>query len=270
VNWRIPTTNQNFISGYFYHKMSDWSICPRYHQKFDLSKIKENDLVFLNLDYFENFLNFLDTNNVDKKIILVTQNSDRDFTEQMFNSIKKYTNKILAINSTVSNEMIYKIPLGFNDHSTEILDNENFEFVEKKNLVYVNFKLHHHSDRNTCFNYFSKLDWVDIENGSTSSNPLSFKDFYNKLKTYKYCVSPRGTGIDTHRVYESLLFGTIPIVKKSELDDLYSNFPILLVDKWEDVTYEFLNDNYKSNLNKYFEWFGKNLNWYKSDSWIKK
>jgi hypothetical protein len=270
MNWRIPETKNDFISGYFYYRSCDWSFCPRYVLNFDVSKIKENDTVFLNLDYFENFLNILKLNNNIPKFILVTQNSDRDFTEMMFNLIGNYTNKILAINSTFSNEKVEKIPLGFNDHSTEILDNEIFDFVKKKNLVYINFKLHHHPDRKTCFNYFSTLDWVDIENGSTTTNPLSLDDFYKKLKTYKYCISPRGTGIDTHRLYESLLYGVIPIVVKSDLDDLYSKFPILLVEKWEDVTFDFLQDEYETNLAKYLDWYKKNPNWYKSDFWIKK
>lgn len=264
MNWRIPSTKNDFISGYFYYKLCDWSVCPRYQNNFDISKLKENDLVFLNLDYFENFVNYLNNNVLDKKFILVTQNSDRDFTEQMFNSIEKYTSKILAINCNFSNEKVSKIPLGFNDHATEVLDNEDFKFVDKTNLIYMNFKLHHHSDRPICFNHFSKFDWVDVENGIL---PLS--DFYNKLKTYKYCISPRGTGIDTHRIYECLLYGVIPIVTKSTLDDLYKDLPVLLVDKWEDVTYEFLVNSYDENLSKYLDWKNQNPNWYKSNNWIK-
>ena len=130
----------------------------------------------------------------------------------------------------------------------------NFDFIEKQNLIYMNFKLHHHFDRPICFDYFKKFDWVDIEN-----NILPLKDFYDKLKTFKYCVSPRGTGIDTHRVYECLLYGVIPIVKKSTLDDLYENLPVLLVDKWEDVTYELLVNSYDENMSKYFEWKNNNI-----------
>ena len=83
-------------------------------------------------------------------------------------------------------------------------------------------------------------------------------------------MAPRGAGIDTHRLYESLLFGVIPIVKSSELDDLYQQFPIIIVDKWEDITYEFLIENYEENLKKYFEWFENNKDWFKSEYWIKK
>ena len=62
MNWRTPETKKDFISGYFYHKICDWSVCPRYNQNFDSSKIQENDLVFLNIDYIEQFINYLNSN----------------------------------------------------------------------------------------------------------------------------------------------------------------------------------------------------------------
>jgi hypothetical protein len=265
MNWRIPETKNDFISGYFYHKLCDWSVCPRYEQKFDLSKLKLDDLVFINLDYFENFINYLNSNTINFKFILVTQNSDRDFTKPMFDLIDKYVSKVLVINCNFLHEKVYKIPLGFNDHATEFLDKEDFTFFEKSNLIYMNFKLHHHNSRPICFDYFSKFDWVDKEDGI-----LTLKNFYNKLKTYKYCLSPRGTGIDTHRVYECLLYGVIPIVVKSTLDDLYKDLPVLLVDKWEDVTYDFLINSYQDKISEYFIWKENNQDWYKSKNWIRK
>lgn len=271
MSWRQPNTIQDFISGYFYYKICKWNFCPRYQQNFNLDLVQNDDFVFLNIDYFEQFLNFLISNNFDKKIVIVTQNSDRDFTQKMFDSIKRFTSKILAINCTVSDPLIKKIPLGFNDHSTEVIEREYWSgklfsgnLPAKDNLIYLNFKLHHHSDRPYCFDYFKNFDWVSVENGI-----IPITQFYGKLKSFKYCISPRGTGIDTHRTYESLLYGVIPIVKSSELDDLYSDFPIVLVNDWSDVTYEYLNDNYEENLNRYKIWYSKNPNWFQSSNWIK-
>lgn len=263
--WKKPTTQKDFISGYFYHKLCDWSVCPRYEQKFDVRNIKENDLVFLNIDYIEDFVNYLSLNTPKNKFILVTQNSDRDFTETMFNSVEKFTNKILAVNSSVSSSKMIKTPLGFNDHSTEVLENEDFSFNHKENFVYVNFQTHHQPDRPKCLNYFKQFDWVEVENGL-----LPLKDYYNKLRTFKYSICPRGTGVDTHRIYESLLYGVIPLVKTSFLDDLYKDLPVIIVNEWEDVNYDFLYENYETNLSNYFDWFNNNPNWFKSDYWIKK
>lgn len=265
MTWRTPNTKKKLISGYFYHKMCKWSICPRYHQSFIPEEVLENDLVFLNIDYFESFCSNLNRNPPNSKFVLVTQNSDRDFTQEMIRDIGKYTNKIYAINCSAADDKIIKIPIGFNDHATETIESEEMSMSQKQNLIYVNFKLQHHKDRDVCFDYFKKLEWVDIE-----SEILPLEVFYSKLKTFKYCVCPRGTGIDTHRVYESLFFGVIPIVKKSELDEMYEKLPILIVERWEDIDYKYLTDNYEENIIKYQRWLEKNSDWIDPSYWIKK
>lgn len=262
--WVIPEVlKTSFISGYTYNNLCKWTYCDRYGYNFHVDKINENDFIFLNLDYFERFAFEIKQKQLANKFILVTQNSDRDFTKQMFDVIDEYVNKILAINSSYSHSKITKIPLGFNDQSIITLDTLDLSFVEKTELAYLNFRPHTHHSRYECFDYFAKYNWITIEEPK-----YNFSEFYNRLKTFKYCIAPRGTGIDTHRLYESLLFGVLPIVMKCELDDLYSNLPVVLVDSWKDVTYDFLNDNYQANLDKYFKWLSINPDWYKSKNWI--
>lgn len=263
--WRQPITEKDFLSGFFSYKHCDWNLCIRYPRNFDISTVKDNDSIFLNLDHIYEFISFLDMVKPNAKFTLVTQNSDNDFTLDMYNRIEQYVNKIYAINCNFSGgEKMVKVPIGFNDHSTEVLENQDFTFVDKTNFAYMNFRIQNHHSREHCYNYFTQFDWVNVEYTELSQN-----DFYTKLKSFKYCISPRGTGIDTHRLYEALLYGVIPVVVKSELDDLYSKFPILVVDQWEDVTYDFLNDNYQQNLSNYFKWFEENPNWYKTEYWLK-
>lgn len=58
---------------------------------------------------------------------------------------------------------------------------------------------------------------------------------------YAFEVSPPGNGLDCHRTYEALLLNTIPIVPVSPLAELYRQFPIVIVEKWSDVTPENLH-----------------------------
>jgi len=264
MNWHVPKNLvNNFIAGYTFKNICHQNLCPRYEQYFDPNKLTSDTILFLNLDYFEFFAEHLEKINFQGKFKLLTHNSDRDFSETLFNRIKDYVIGVYALNSTVSDPIIKKIPLGFNDQSTEILDTFDFKETEKNKLIYLNFKLHHHSDRPKCFELFEKMEWVDVER-----NLIPQLDYYQKLRDFKYCISPRGTGIDTHRVYESLLFGVIPIVKKNELSDLYENLPVVLVDEWNDVTKEFLEDNYQENIDRYMNWKEKNNNWYSPEFWI--
>mgnify|MGYP000161873584 CR=1 FL=1 len=63
------------------------------------------------------------------------------------------------------------------------------------------------------------------------------------LKIYKYCFCPRGNGIDTHRIWEALYMGCIPVVKK-HTTHLFenSNLPILFVEDWDKITQQLLDD----------------------------
>jgi len=59
---------------------------------------------------------------------------------------------------------------------------------------------------------------------------------------------PPGNGIDTHRVWETLLVGGIPIVEKN---DLYTEFtrqgvPLIMLDNWEIINVSFWKKLFKS------------------------
>jgi len=53
---------------------------------------------------------------------------------------------------------------------------------------------------------------------------------------YAFVVSPRGGGLDCHRTWESLALDNIVIVKRSPLDALYHGLPVVIVDRWQDIT----------------------------------
>ena len=66
----------------------------------------------------------------------------------------------------------------------------------------------------------------------------------------KFVVCPPGRGVDTHRVYETLFFGGIPIIKTSFLDPMYEKLGgCWIVNDWADVTEEACN-KYWSHMKK--------------------
>jgi hypothetical protein len=84
----------------------------------------------------------------------------------------------------------------------------------------------------------------------------------------KFILSPEGTGIDCHRIYESIYFDAVPLLKTSRMDNFYKNLPVLIVDKWEDITEDFLNTNYEGLYNKLVEWKRNNPNWLDPKAWL--
>jgi hypothetical protein len=69
--------------------------------------------------------------------------------------------------------------------------------------------------------------------------------YLNELASCKFVLSPRGNGIDTHRTWETLYLGSIPIVKTSSLDPMYEGLPVLIVQNFEDITERFLEEKYE-------------------------
>jgi hypothetical protein len=257
---------RNFVSGEEYHKYSKYSLCPR-QQVINLhSNIQENDIIFVNLDNFDVLVNQINHFKPTNKFILITQNSDRTFTQDHFNLIDKHVNKIYPINCNYSHEKIHKIPIGFRDNRysshqpLKIIKNLN---LNKTNLIYMNFTLNtNYQERIKCYNSFKDLPYV------TKENNVPLENFYKSIASSKYVISPVGEGLDCHRVYESLHLNSIPIVKSTGLDDLYSRMPIIIVKEWSDVTEEFLINNYdkyKKNLDK---WQEENKDWQYTDYWL--
>ncbi len=67
-----------------------------------------------------------------------------------------------------------------------------------------------------------------------------FDGYLRTLAEHRFCLSPPGRGIDTHRTWEALMVGTIPIVQSSALDSLFENLPVLIVNDWSVVTESYL------------------------------
>ena len=60
------------------------------------------------------------------------------------------------------------------------------------------------------------------------------------LRSHPFCLAPAGNGIDTHRVWESLYAGSIPIVERSTAMEPFSDLPMLMINRWEDALDESL------------------------------
>ena len=81
-------------------------------------------------------------------------------------------------------------------------------------------------------------------------------DYFEKLSDYKFFACPLGNGIQTPKICESILCETVPVVTNhiahKELRDIY-DLPLLIVDKWEDLTEQLLNEAYESKF-KHIDW----------------
>ena len=85
---------------------------------------------------------------------------------------------------------------------------------------------------------------------------------YDKTLESRYALCPRGCGVDTHRFYECIYLGCVPIVVRTHtvFDRLYApdtGFPCLVVERWEDVTGELLDQSYPECFSKMREFHAR-------------
>jgi hypothetical protein len=262
-----------FVSGYEYAELAKWSFCPRYPVRFSPKEFQPGDLVFVNLDYFPQFLDTLRKQPPANRVRVITQNSDKSFTDQHMEALEPYVTKVYAINATVQlsntrySGKLCKIPIGFRDHkssSHESIMNVAEMMLPKIYWAYMNFAIHtNKNERTACHATFRGKLWVKESSG------LPLTDFYYEMSQSKYVISPPGEGIDCHRIYEAIFFNSIPILKRSQMDDFYRTLPVLIVEKWSDVNATFLENVYADYYEALVRWKSQNQDWYKAAHWIR-
>jgi hypothetical protein len=66
---------------------------------------------------------------------------------------------------------------------------------------------------------------------------LSAKQHRNKLRRYKFVAAPPGNGLDTHRIWEAIYLGCVPIVLRSHMTSRFSELgiPVFIVESYEEI-----------------------------------
>ena len=117
------------------------------------------------------------------------------------------------------------------------------------------FTLCTHSTRHNCYDLFTSQESSSFVYNLNVTPEIVLTNmwgivptalFYDKTLESRYALCPRGVGVDTHRFYECIYLGCVPIVVRTHtvFDRLYAAFPCLVVERWTDVTEELLDRYY--------------------------
>ncbi|KAJ9458251.1 exostosin [Diplonema papillatum] len=97
------------------------------------------------------------------------------------------------------------------------------------------------------------LDLLNSKKGGKKDKADALLSYGGLASRHKFCVAPPGHGLDTHRLWESLLFGCVPIVLSSPLDGALRGLPVVILASWDDLTLQLLADKYKAFANTTFD-----------------
>lgn len=216
------------ISGKSFSERCKWVFDPRYPDRpeFRYHLAADGDWIFLNGDFV--FRVMLPVAGV-KRFVFVVHNSDRAFGESQLRYLLPHAMHIFAINTVVEHPKLTTIPLGFVDRQLPLLPLFDKPEVERDIEIYLNFTPKTNmTKRNECIAAFKDDPRVVVRSN------LSLPEYYRDLCRSKFVLCPEGTGMDTHRIYESLFFGATPVVLRNSLSHLYEKLPVCIVNSWAD------------------------------------
>jgi hypothetical protein len=245
-----------------------------------LDNLKHGQSIFISVWKSDNNLNFemliniLQKNNIKLNFYLM----DEPFVDtNIITKLLPYSINIFCNNNILDHPQIHCFPIGIRDcenvfyghkgFSHSYLFNEKNNIIDKNILCLLCFTLSTSKEREICYSELKDKNFVININDDyyeTNNNPefcgkVPISINYTFLHKSYYALCPKGAGEDTHRFWEAIYLNTIPIVKRTgtAFDKLFNVFPCLIIDKWEQITKDFLEDNLK-NCTEKMELFHKN------------
>jgi hypothetical protein len=233
-----------FISGDAFRAISDYCY-DEVDKSLNPHSVKERSTIFVKTDYLADFFSNIHPL-IQVNYILITHNSDDPTPGPFAHFLDE--DKILAWFGQnydgFAHPKMHPIPMGIANFcwkhgDADVIANIQKRHLSKKHLVHMQFNPQTFAkERVSVHQKFKGAPYC------YSPSQSRFQKYLRTLSRAKFEIAPRGHALDTHRIWESLYVGTIPIVKSSSLDPLYENLPILIVEDWEEVGEEFLNQKY--------------------------
>jgi hypothetical protein len=245
--WNYRKNSWPYLSGDAFADMSDFQFHPpRYRKLIQKTKIEEARIIFCPSHSLENLLNLYE-NRINAHTIILG-NSDRDFSgfdmELPASIVSVYVQNLNFDTTT------FKIlPIGIENLRLNYngkLENfaPYFTATAKINKILVGPFGQSHPDRN----FVSEIRETKSSILEISLGRLSPVEYAMLSSKYRFIACPRGNGIDTHRFWETLYRGGIPIVKRTSWSKHLAslNIPFIEIDKWESVELEKAVENYEA------------------------
>jgi hypothetical protein len=262
----MEENNCTYINSMGFRKSCDmYSIFNNYHvNDYDFTNLKENDVLYIKTDALYHFSQVI--NNIHVKFVLVSGCSDFTIPNDIFPNEFVFiqfieNNKIIkwfVQNCIYKHDKIVNLPIGLDYHTLNThqfwwgemrhpkeqeieLDNIikiSKPYYERQLLIYSN--CHFLTTTKYGNDRLSAINTIPSNLIVLEKNKICRNETWNRQINYMFVLSPHGNGYDCHRTWEALILGCIPIVKTSEIDILYEDLPVLIVNNWSEINIDLL------------------------------
>ena len=191
-----------------------------------------------------------------KNIKIITNQTDSLISKKIFLKKPRCVSTWYSVNVGFDHKQLIPVPLGLasrfskknltEDYFKEVV-NKN-DFIKEDINLYLNFQVNtNFVERSNLYKIFTGHDWVTHDFPDNDNNK-----YHQSLKEATFVLCPWGNGVDTHRLWEALYSGSIPVTKQHVTYKSVKDLPILFVDDYEDITYELLEQFLKNlDINKF-------------------
>ena len=183
--------------------------------KSNLLEITDGDTIYCKTDYIDELFYYIKSSDF-KNLKLITHQADIPISKRLVKKLPKNFTIWFAINKNTESINLKSIPIGlagnFSEKNLHIKDYKNlqipnFDLEAKEQKIYVNFQRNTNAiERNKAIEVLK-----EYENAIFSEPNLSKNDYKLNLQKFAFVLCPWGNGFDTHRIWESLYSGSIPI-----------------------------------------------------------
>lgn len=201
------------------------------------------DVVFCKID--EVWRLFRTLRRTRKRIVLVTAEGDKPVTPELYAQMPPHVAHWFGTNMFVDAADTKPLPLGLGrEGCVATLDWKDIEAVaasvpSREKWLYANFgKSSNPAVREPLQAWLDQpaQSWITREPHAASGKPA----YLQNLLSHHFVLCPPGNGEDTHRMWEALYCGAIPVIRESPAMRNFRDLPILSVPRLDNLSEEFL------------------------------
>ena len=238
-------SSKPFVSGDTFRKYADHIFDES--TSFNPEDVKKNDTVFINSDLIEVYFQ-IQHPKISSKYFLISHNSDRNVDNNLTNLSDDKIIHWFAQNLVIkSNKITSIIPIGLENRRWLKYGKKRWFNTRQEKTKYIlsSFNtFNNYKERNEADIFAKKSPIVDIKRFDKPS------EYFNEASKYKFVLCPSGNGADTHRLWESQILKSLPILLNSNFSSNLKKLglPALYLDSWDElISYS------KTDLDKIYE-----------------
>lgn len=201
---------------------------------------RAGDAVFCKIDEVMRF--FERVRLTRRKVVLVTGQGDFPCDAWHQGFLPANVTRWFATNVTQAHPRVTPLPLGLGSPSSpttltlDAISADRKEARPRDKWLYVNFRPDTNPVvRGPIFEFFrnQREDWITFD---PPQDRGSNSHFLNQILRHRFVLCPPGNGVDTHRMWEALVAGAIPVVLPSQAMESFRDLPILFVHDYREVS----------------------------------